>query len=81
MALLRASANLYSVLQLKAHCHAKRLVISEHCGGYDRRGQHSAQIPREASHNFNVKVKRLRFGDPVRKIVVLISVLSLLKIY
>lgn len=38
-------SNLYSVLELEANCHAHWLVISQHCGGYDRRAQDSAQIP------------------------------------
>lgn len=38
-------ANLYSVLELETNCCANWLVVSQHCGGYDRRAQDGAQIP------------------------------------
>lgn len=43
------------------NCCANRLVVSQHCGGYDRRAQNGAQIPgyvhKFTHHNIDSKSK------------------------
>lgn len=42
---LRGFADLHSVLELEVNRCADRLVVSQHCGGYDRGAQDGAQMP------------------------------------
>lgn len=42
---LRDFADLYSVLELEVNRCVNQLVVSQHCGGYDRGAQYGAQIP------------------------------------